>query len=133
MWRPYYSAGFESDISYTLSCLNRSDLKLKPSQEAGIRAVTQRRFLMAPDWIRKEYLLPSSPLLVQLQARQIDRPTTVCILNFYRPHALCTCMYRTRLGLEAKIKHCLREFNTVCPRPLFHCPPRGLVPRLGEH
>ncbi len=95
--------------------------------------VTQRRFLMAPDWIRKEYLLPSSPFFVQLQARQIDRPTNgsyaVCIIS--AQHAKfgshCIAMYCTRLGLEAKIKHCVHRFNTVCPRQLFHFPTRGLM------
>ncbi len=39
----------------------------------------------------------------------------------------------TRLGLdsvEAKIKHCVHELHTVCPRPLL---PRGLVPMLTRY
>ncbi len=34
---------------------------------------------------------------------------------------------------RGKIKHCVRELHTVCPRPLFRFLPYGLALRLGRY
>ena len=79
---------FQADVSYALSCLKRSSLVLKSGQEAAIRDVYDGNdvFVWPPNGpLRKEYLLPSSPVSLRLKVRPsgcfTSRP--MCCIGYF--------------------------------------------------
>ncbi len=79
---------FEFHISYALSCLNRSDLKLKPGQKAGIRAVYDGSdvFLWLPTGYGKSICYQVLPFLFSSKlGRSIASPTEQCVVLVISP------------------------------------------------